>query len=239
MKTKIIIKNNHPHLLLFFAGWGADETPFKMYHPANSDYIVCYDYRNLSFDAELLKGYEQINVVGWSMGVWAASQVLGKILSETSDTNHPFTLGERVAINGTPFPIDEKLGITPAIYHGTLDGLTGASLHKFLRRMCAGSVEFREFLNVTPRRPIEELRDELIAIEYVYSSSEAYPFEWNKSVVGTMDRIIPVENQRRAWTLGEKSEPYLSVTHSLIELEAAHYDKNIFKTYLEKEWTNS
>ena len=28
MKQHFIIKNNQKHLLLFFAGWGMDETPF-------------------------------------------------------------------------------------------------------------------------------------------------------------------------------------------------------------------
>lgn len=55
MKQVYIIKDRHPRLLLFFAGWGADETPFKDYQPADSDYMLCYDYRTLEFDASLLK----------------------------------------------------------------------------------------------------------------------------------------------------------------------------------------
>ena len=73
MKQVYIIKDKHPRLLLFFAGWGADETPFKGYQPADSDYMLCYDYRTLDFDTSLLKTYQEINVIGWSMGVWAAS----------------------------------------------------------------------------------------------------------------------------------------------------------------------
>ena len=33
MKQHFIIKNNQKHLLLFFAGWGMDETPFLQIHP--------------------------------------------------------------------------------------------------------------------------------------------------------------------------------------------------------------
>ena len=79
MKQVYIIKDRHPRLLLFFAGWGADKTPFKDYQPADSDYMLCYDYRTLDFDASLLKGYKEINVIGWSMGVWAASRVMDKL----------------------------------------------------------------------------------------------------------------------------------------------------------------
>ena len=74
MKQSYIIHEHHPRLLLFFAGWGADETPFKMYRPVASDFMVCYDYRTLDFDASGLEEYREINLIGWSMGVWAASQ---------------------------------------------------------------------------------------------------------------------------------------------------------------------
>ena len=57
MKQSYIIHEHHPRLLLFFAGWGADETPFKMYRPAASDFMVCYDYRTLDFDASGLEKY--------------------------------------------------------------------------------------------------------------------------------------------------------------------------------------
>ena len=114
MKQIYLIHEHHPRLLLFFAGWGADETPFKTYRPADSDYMLCYDYRSLDFDASLLTEYTDIRVVGWSMGVWAATRVMART---------PLPVSRRIAINGTPFPIDETCGIPPAIFQGTLDGL--------------------------------------------------------------------------------------------------------------------
>ena len=44
--------------------------------PENSDLLVCYDYRSLDFDFTLLQGYQEIRLIAWSMGVWAASMVL-------------------------------------------------------------------------------------------------------------------------------------------------------------------
>lgn len=246
MIQKYIIHEGNPRLLLFFAGWGADETPFKAYRPAGSDFMICYDYRDLSFDADILKAYEQVNVVGWSMGVWAASQTLGRLIADgKNDATHAdakstghlrLSLGKSIAINGTPFPIDEERGIPPAIYRGTLEGLTDASLHKFLRRMCADSKAFREFLAVTPRRPLEELREELAAIETAYTTGKAYPFGWDVSIVAAEDRIIPPGNQQTAWTRDEKSMPFLSDKHLLIHTDKAHYDRELFETWLEKEW---
>lgn len=238
MKQVYIIHEHHPQLLLFFAGWGADETPFKEYRPAGSDYMICYDYRDLSFSYEVLEEYESVVIIGWSMGVWAASQVMGNIKSsaEASTASRALpTVRAAIAINGTPFPIDEERGIPPAIYHGTLEGLTGASLHKFLRRMCANSAEFKQFLAVTPRRPLEELREELTAIEQMHATLPASTFEWNTAIIGTNDRIIPPGNQKKAWTHDGDTG---CVVNNLIETETAHYDRELFKQYLEEEWTN-
>ena len=133
--------------LLFFAGWGMDETPFMHNLPPNKDLIICYDYRSLDFDSTLLSTYEGIYVVAWSMGVWAASQVL-------PDSNLP--LKQSIAINGTPFPIDDMRGIPPAIFEGTLNNLNEATLQKFRRRMCGSGSAFQAFLEIAPQRPVEE-----------------------------------------------------------------------------------
>lgn len=83
------------------------------------------------------------------MGVWAASQTVPQ-LSSPGTSGEGIHMANSIAINGTPYPIDQHMGIPPAIYHGTLDGLTGASLHKFLRRMCANGAAFKAFLEITP-----------------------------------------------------------------------------------------
>ena len=49
MKQHFIIKNNSKRLLLFFAGWGMDETPFLQIRPTDTDWMVCYDYRSLEY----------------------------------------------------------------------------------------------------------------------------------------------------------------------------------------------
>lgn len=223
MKQTYIIHEHHPRLLLFFAGWGADETPFKNYHPEACDFMLCYDYRTLHFDASGLNEYREIYVIGWSMGVWAASQIMPEL---------PLAITRSIAINGTPFPVDEHLGIPPTIFHGTLSGLTGASLNKFLRRMCADGAAFKEFLNITPRRPLEELHEELAEIGKKYesqkSTGENSKFHWQQAVVSKNDRIIPPDNQLQAWK--ESGTP-------VKETEDAHYQKELFRYYLQELWT--
>lgn len=220
MKQIYLIHEHHPRLLLFFAGWGADETPFKNYRPADSDYMLCYDYRSLDFDTSLLAEYTDIRAVGWSMGVWAATRIMASF---------PLPVSRRIAINGTPFPIDEELGIPPAIFQGTLDGLTDVSLHKFLRRMCADSAAFKEFLQRTPRRPLEELREELAAIAHSYTTLPPCEAVWDLGIVGAADRIIPPTNQERAWK---------KLGVPIRQTADAHYQEALFHRYLQDVWTN-
>ncbi|WP_291530037.1 alpha/beta fold hydrolase [Bacteroides sp. UBA939] len=229
MKQVYIIQENNPRLLLFFAGWGADETPFKEYRPEESDYMICYDYRTLDFDASLLDGYREIHVVGWSMGVWAATRIMARL----QETKPSLAIRSSIAINGTPYPIDERLGIPPATYHGTLEGLTGASLHKFLRRMCSNGDAFKEFLKITPRRPPEELKEELIEIERRYLSQPPVLFHWQQAIVGSNDRIIPPANQLNAWRNEEEANRKQTVVHYT---EHAHYQVELFLHYLQEAW---
>ena len=104
MKQTFIIRNNGKHLLLFFAGWGMDETPFRHIHPAECDWMICYDYHSLEFDTTLIQAYSKISLIAWSMGVWAASQVMKQYPS--------LPVSQSTAINGTLYPIHETKGIT-------------------------------------------------------------------------------------------------------------------------------
>jgi biotin synthesis protein BioG len=231
MKQVFTVYDGNPNLTIFFAGWGADETPFKSYRPIDRDYMICYDYRDLDFDFTALKGYDDICIVGWSMGVWAASQIMGKYMAEGKAIDNKSHELYTIAYNGTPHPIDNLYGIPIDIYHKTTDGLTGASLNKFLRRMCGDADAYKAFLEVTPRRPIEELRDELINIEWQCKSLPRYPFPWMHVVISTEDKIIPPENQWRFWTsegIDEKHTYYTDPSTFAIErLDLAHYDEEM------------
>lgn len=215
MKQHFIIRNNSKHLLLFFAGWGMDETPFTDMHPADSDWMICYDYRSLEFDESLLKGYSEITLVGWSMGVWAASRIM--------ELYPGLPVSRSIAINGTLHPVSESKGIAPAIFEGTLQGLTEKTLQKFQRRMCGSSSEYKVFQTVAPQRPVEELKEELAAIQKQSLTSDVSDFRWQKAIIGRNDRIFTPGNQRRAWE---------NNVELIVESEAAHYQRELFQTVL-------
>ena len=121
MEQRFIKKENNPRLLLFFAGWGSDEHLFSRPVEDGYDYLLCFDYRTLDFDYSLLDGYREIRLLAWSreirllawsMGVWVAGQVL-------TGKDYPWQM--RLAVGGTPFPIDDRKGIPEAIFRATLE----------------------------------------------------------------------------------------------------------------------
>lgn len=211
MKQHFIIKKGQRHLVLFFAGWGMDERPFPEIEPTDCDWMICYDYRSLEFDVTLLWGYSEITLIAWSMGVWAASQVMKKYPD--------LPVAQSVAINGTLHPVDTDKGIAPSIFEGTLQGLTDETLRKFQRRMCGSAADFNAFQAVAPQRPVTELKEELAAIQKQYLSSELSDFRWHKAIIGKNDRIFLPENQKRAWE---------NCAEHIEETEAPHYQKELF-----------
>lgn len=154
MKQYFIEQRHLPSLTLFLPDGEWTNGLFAL-SPADRDLLVCYDYRSLDFDFSLPEGYEDIRVVGWSMGVWAASQVLGRSCL-------PIT--ESVAVNGTMTPVDDSRGIPNAIYEGTLKGLNDVTLRKFFRRMCGSAVLLEDFLTRSPGRSTDEVKEELLLI---------------------------------------------------------------------------
>ena len=96
--------------------------------------------------------------------------------------------------------------------------------------MCADSAAFRDFLSRTPRRPLEEVRDELDCIARQYAGQPQPTLMWNEAVVGSNDRIIPPANQLNAWN---------ELGTAAMQTEDAHYEESLFKHHLQDRWTNN
>lgn len=212
MKQQFIVKKDYPELLIFFAGWGMDENPFKEYRPLRKDFMICYDYTSLDFNYYMTTSYSSISIVAWSMGVWAASKVLDK-------KNLP--LASCVAVNGTPYPVDDHKGIPVAVFMGTLNGLNEVSLRKFQRRMCGSNTLLENFLNKSPQRTIEDLKNELQAIGEQAINLSFSSLIWNKAYISDKDKIFVPGNQVKAWT----------ETDTTI-VDGEHYSEDLWKKLL-------
>ena len=173
--------------------------------------MICYDYRSLEFDTTLIQAYSKITLIAWSMGVWAASQVMKQYPS--------LPVSQSTAINGTLYPIHETEGITPSVFEGTLQGLNEQTLLKFQRRMCGSAADYKVFQTMAPKRPVEELKEELAAIRQQYLSSLPSEFVWQTAIIGDNDRIFLPDHQEQAWR---------NKADSLLHVEAARYQQELF-----------
>ena len=132
-------------------------------------------------------------------------------------------VSQSIAINGTLYPIHETKGIAHSIFDGTLQGLNEQTLQKFQRRMCGSIADYKTFQTISPQRPMEELKEELAAIQQQYLSLPPSDFKWQKAIIGKGDRIFLPDNQYLAWE---------NQVDSLEQVEAAHYQQELFNTIL-------
>jgi biotin synthesis protein BioG len=197
VKAEWIVRQGLRDLLLFFNGWGmdrrvADWLVLAWSADSGRDIAVLNDYRDLSLPVwlgEAIADADSVDLVAWSLGVWAASNAgLARI--------------ERaVAINGTPFPVDAERGIPPEIFSGTLEGWNDENRKRFERRMMGG-VPAEVVESVRSLRSAADQQEELRSIgeevtHFPPKSSASWRF--SKALIGGRDLIFSPENQRRAW----------------------------------------
>lgn len=184
-------EGNH-RLILVFSGWSCDASSLELQPVDGWDVTVAYDYSDLSFPRDVLKGYHTIYVIAWSLGIVAAQLCLRPEDNITA----------AIAVNGTLVPVDDNLGIPEDIYHGTHDALSPASLQKFRRRMAGSSAVYRRvFARECTETEIDGLKSQLknfenAAAQMAYDSAQ---LPWKRVYVSNNDAIFPPENVKRAW----------------------------------------
>ncbi len=186
MKRLWINKRNNNELLLFFNGWGMDEKPFKHLAVDNDlDILMFYDYTTLE-DVTEFDDYKIVHLAAWSLGVFAAAEVLAGKEFVTA-----------VAINGTLNPIDEGEGIAPAIFQGTIDSWSEAARVKFNRRMCG--LHSKHFNANAPGRSIESQKSELTALQERITNKPAPENIFKQAIISANDKIFTMHAQETYW----------------------------------------
>lgn len=209
MKASWLHNNNRKQLILFCNGWGMDGNPFR--HLASSEYDVymLYDYSRLAHPeemAQILPQYEEIHLIGWSMGVWAGQKLFAgqDIFNQT------------LAVNGTLCPVHDRFGIPTEIFADTLAGFGEAARFKFYRRMCREKSNFRSFLAKQPQRSLEDQRQELAALGEMADCTPVDQALYRKVIIAEYDWVIPSENQQNFWR--DKNVTLTSGFHYLFNL---------------------
>ncbi len=185
MQYSWLNKKDNKNLIVFFNGWGMNETPVKHLVCNNFDVLMLYDYRkfDINFKDFNFEKYEKKYLISWSMGVYAVN--FYKEIFEKFD--------RKIAINGTGLIIDNNFGIPEKIYKLTLDYLNEENLERFKNNMFnKGNLN----PEITITRSIEELKEELISIQKLKPDSE---ISYNKVIISNNDKIIPSKNQINYW----------------------------------------
>ncbi len=220
MKSYSLTEGNNPELILFFGGWATDPNPFRRLRSEGRDIVIFYDYTTLTGCEEelmqLIKRYEKIHLVAWSMGVWAAAKIFELYALPTE------RLVSRIAINGTPQAIDPRYGIAPEVFDKTIENLP-QGLPRFNLRMCGGKRQLDEYNAAPSQRVGEEVKSELIAIKE--QSQRVDSLVWSRAIVGAKDMIFTAENQLRFW------REYQSQHNQEIEIQELQQPHFLFSIY--------
>ena len=187
MRGRLLKGRDSERLLIFFAGLGLDENPFKpLAAQSPFDVFVLYDYRDLSLPP-WPAGYRGYFVLGWSLGGLVALKF-----------RHALP-GPLLVLGTTGLFCHPELGIPPKVYDLTLSGFRRygeRSLLKFYENMFAGEEGLEVFLENRPRRDLAGVVEEL---ERARDLRASRPEEGVEVVVTGKDRIIPPRAQRRFW----------------------------------------
>lgn len=191
MKYKWLNKVNNNNLIVFFNGWGMDESIVTHLNPTDYDVLMFFDYNSIDtdFNFDELNKYATKTLIAWSMGVMIASLF---------DINYNL----KIAINGTLKPIDNKYGIPEKIYNLTVRNFSPKSSNKFIENMFNGVVH-----KIDIKRSFEEQKNELSALKKYNANLE---FKYDKILISDKDNIIPTKNQVAFWG----KEPNINCGHA-------------------------
>ena len=194
MKHYWLENKNRNKLILFFAGWGQEEIPFRNIESKEYDVLMFYAYNSNSevFDFNQLKHqYDDIQLISWSFGVWVASHKL---------SNSTIKINKSIAINGTLKPVDDEFGIPKKIYQLTHEKFSEKVASAFYKKMCLGSSSAKQYLKTTPQREMDDLKDELIYLEDYYNKNkETGELSYDVAFISENDLIFPTKNQTNFW----------------------------------------
>ena len=136
-------KKNNDNLIVFFCGWSFDYKPFESLDFGENDILVVFDYTNIeAFDIDLSE-YQNKQLITWSMGVYVACFL----------RNYLPDFDLKIAINGTPFPIDNEYGIPQKTFDLTLKyvdtGLKGNLRIQMILNYIL-KIRFKDLLKIVP-----------------------------------------------------------------------------------------
>ncbi len=207
-------KQNNSKLIIFFAGWSFDENPFKFLACENFDVLIVYDYSTIDENIEKFTSYKEINLIAWSMGVFVAYLLKDKLPK----------FNKKIAINGTPLPVNDEFGIPVKPFLLTLRHARTGLEGKFYQNIFDTKEEFEKYSTMSVNRSIENRETELKSLyDKIRSAEINYNRFYDKALISSRDKIIPTKNQINFWQNNAEIEM----------LESGHFPYYNFKSWNE------
>ena len=190
MQFDWINKQNNDNLIVFFGGWSFDGQPFKCLRTKDFDVLMFYDYSDLNLP-EIPDNKKKKNLIAWSMGVFIAYYLKDKLPE----------FNKKIAVNGTPYPINNDYGIPVKTFDLTLKYAETGLRGKFYENVFSDAKLLTKYLQNPVQRPIENRVNELIALDKLIKNAKiSYDGHfYDLAIVGNFDKIIPTKNQINMW----------------------------------------
>lgn len=193
MQSHWLNKQNNNKLIIFFTGWSFDYKPFEFLNCKDFDVLIIYDYNDL--DLPQIPEYKEYFLISWSMGVYTSYLLKDKLPKFT----------KKIAINGTPFPVNDEYGIPLKPFILTLRHAKTGLEGKFYQNIFNSEDEYTRYTKTQVERTIENRVSELNNLYSKIKSTEiSYQNYFDTAIISNNDKIIPTKNQINFWK--EKAE---------------------------------
>ena len=196
---KYFVNNNSDNLILFFTGWGCDETEFE-HLSTTSDVLLLYNYLDLDFDFDFSK-YKEINLIAYSAGVFASSVF-----------EPDFEIKKKIALSGNPFLFDEKWGLSEKTQE-VLCSVTAETADDFAKNyLVKTDAEWANFRH--SQRTPESCREEFHCLKRHYQEKKSKIIDvFDLACFGSDDTIFDISAQKEFY--GKKLNLVKNARHNI------------------------
>lgn len=182
-------KQNNDKLIIFFGGWSFDYKPFEFLECKNFDVLMFYDYNTIEMPLKIDR-YKETYLIAWSMGVFSAYLL--------KDELPIFT--HKIAVNGTPYPVNNEWGIPEKPFLLTLRHAKTGLEGKFYQNIFNSREEFERYMSSPVERPIDNREKELKSLYNIIKNFDInYEKFYDTALISKNDKIIPSKNQASFW----------------------------------------
>ncbi len=200
MEKTWLHREGNQDLVIFILGWAATPNAVRHIELPGCDVLACYDYRSIApLRAEDYAGYRRLYLFAWSFGVWVAEQCCREL-----------PLHRAIALNGTPFPVDERYGMRLRAVLRSMRALARAGGANPFESEAQGGIRHMP-RGPFPERSVAEKIDELNLLAEWSRENSGPHLHWDAAFIGDKDEIFPPARMRDWWNsvgLGTEFESY-------------------------------